>query len=122
MEILSPEPDLAWLAVDYMGTTSLSIEGYANKIMRDRETFEGVSFKLLSRSSGGGYTRYRTTRLEFEVSFGVESCKAMVSDLIAIVEADQRIYHLVGVRHCPVGIEQYETQLDRILDSFFIYR
>lgn len=121
VEILSPDPEFASLNIYYMGTTVLSQEGYANQIIRERENASDGSYKLLRRSSGG-FNKYKIARLDFEVRHGSGFCDALVTDLVVILKVEKDLFHLISVRNCRQGIDQYEAPLKRILDSFFLYR
>ena len=121
VEILSPDPEFASLNIYYMGTTVLSHEGYANKIIREREDASDGSYNLLRRSSGG-FNKYKIARLDFEVRHGSGFCDALVTDLVVILKVEKDLFHLISVRNCRQGIDQYEAPLKRILDSFFLYR
>ena len=121
VEILSPEPDFIRLFVYYGGTTALTSEGYANTVLKALGEDKDFSYKLLRRS-GGGYSRYKTAQLDYEVSIGTDYCKAMLSILVAIVKSDRQVFHVLSMRICPDDAKQYAAPLERILDSFFLYR
>ena len=119
--ILSPEPEFASFYIYYMGPAALSTEGYANKILKDREDAPDSSYEPIRKSSGG-YTRYKTSRLDFEVRGGPEDCVGMVTELVARLKVEQEAFHLINVQFCQHAADRYQAPLDRILDSFFLYR
>ena len=119
VEILSPEPGLADLHLYYLGSTILSLEGYGNKIWKEREADPDRAYKLISRSGGGGTTRYGRVRLVLEAQSGAENCVAVVSELIIILKPEQEVFHLKS-EVCQHAVHQYEVALEKMLKSFFI--